>query len=61
MRKIERERNQLMQTYGYTCIRQSSHMVWRNAAGVMITTSKTPSDINALRQIERQLKRAEVL
>ena len=57
MRKIERERNALMQSYGYTCIRQASHMVWRNAAGQMVTTSKTPSDTNALRQIERQLRR----
>ena len=57
MKKIERERNALMQSYGYTCIRQSSHMVWRNASGQMVTTSKTPSDVNALRQVERQLRR----
>jgi hypothetical protein len=57
MKKIERDRNTLMQSYGYTCIRQSSHMVWRNDAGVMVTTSKTPSDINSLRQVERQLRR----
>jgi len=57
MKAIERERNRLMQSYGYTCIRQTTHMVWRNKEGQTVTTSKTPSDVNALRQVERQLRR----
>jgi predicted RNA binding protein YcfA (HicA-like mRNA interferase family) len=57
MKKLERQREQLMKSYGFTLHRQSSHMIWKDLAGRIVTTSKTPSDINSLRQIERQLKR----
>ena len=47
----------LMKSYGFTLERESKHLVWRNAQRVMITTSSTPSDINAIRQVERQIRR----
>ena len=47
----------LMKSYGFALERESKHLVWRNAARVMITTSSTPSDINAIRQVERQIRR----
>lgn len=46
-----------MKSYGFTLARESKHLVWRNASNVMVTTSSTPSDINAIRQVERQVRR----
>jgi hypothetical protein len=46
-----------MKSYGFTLERESKHLVWRNAQRVMVTTSSTPSDTNALRQVERQIRR----
>jgi len=60
MKKLDRQREQLMKSYGYTLHRKSSHMIWKDLDGRIVTTSSSPSDVNALRQIERQLKRMAV-
>jgi hypothetical protein len=49
-----------MSRHGFSIHRQSKHLIWRNEAGQTITTSSTPSDGNALRQIERQVRRLAV-
>lgn len=57
MSRHERSLHALMSRHGFELQRKSKHMVWRNASGVMVTTSSTPSDGNALRQVERQIRR----
>jgi hypothetical protein len=49
-----------MSRHGFSIHRQSKHLIWRNEAGQTITTSSSPSDSNALRQIERQVRRLAV-
>ena len=61
-RKHQRSLHLLMASHGFHLHRKSKHIIWKNADGLLITTSSTPSDANALRQINRQVirKLAEV-
>jgi len=56
----QKELRLIMSRHGFSIHRQSKHLIWRNEAGQTITTSSTPSDGNALRQIERQVRRLAV-
>ena len=57
MKKQQRALADLMAANGYTLKREAKHMVWGNAKGQTITTSKTPSDLHALKQVERDIRR----
>ena len=58
MKRIERERLMIMTAYGWSeKRRKGGHIVWQHPTLGTQTTSTTPSDMNALRQIERQCKR----
>jgi len=58
MKKIERERLMIMAREGWAEKRRTGgHIVWQHPRYGTTTTSATPSDINSLRQIERQLRR----
>jgi predicted RNA binding protein YcfA (HicA-like mRNA interferase family) len=58
MKKIERDRLMIMVREGWAERRRTGgHIVWWHPVYGMMTTSSTPSDRNALRQIERQLRR----
>ncbi len=58
MKKIERERLMIMTREGWAEKRRTGgHIVWQHPRYGTTTTSATPSDINSLRQIERQLRR----
>ena len=58
MKKIERERLTIMARWGWTEKRRTGkHIIWQHATLGTQTTSATPSDTNALRQIERQCRR----
>ncbi|OQR94913.1 hypothetical protein ACHHYP_00827 [Achlya hypogyna] len=48
----------MMAAYGFKLKRSENHLVWRNdEIGVQIATSSSPSDLNAIRQIERDIRR----
>ena len=47
----------MMADVGCDLISEKRHLKWKHHTGVIITTSKTPSDINALKQIKRELRR----
>lgn len=58
MKRLERDRLQIMARWGWTEKRRSGgHIVWQHPTLGLQTTSATPSDGNALRQIERQCRR----
>ena len=60
---MQKKVNKLMKENGLVLIRSKKHLVWEHLdSGLKITTSKTPSDVNALfsikkniRQLQRQL------
>ena len=60
---MQKQVNKLMKENGLVLIRSKKHLVWEHLdSGLKITTSKTPSDSNALfsvkkniRQLQRQL------
>lgn len=57
MRKIDRDLSRLMERYGFEEKRRSGgHIIWINREGKVTTTSATPSDHRALKQIEGLLK-----
>ena len=52
----------LAQEYGFDLKRQRNHMVWQHVvSGYIVTTSKTCSDVRALRNIESNFKKASKL
>jgi hypothetical protein len=45
--------------HGFELIRCRRHWIWRHqATGAVVCTSGSPSDFRALRQIERDMRRA---
>jgi hypothetical protein len=49
----------LAASLGFELIRRRRHAVWRHQlTGALVITSSTPSDRQALRNIERDLRRA---
>ena len=47
--------HRLANQFGYELRRQSNHLIWKHQmTGAVVTTSKTPSDWRALRNIEKQ-------
>jgi hypothetical protein len=45
---------QLAKQFGYELIRQSKHLIWQHCqTGAIVTTSKSPSDYRAIRNIEK--------
>ncbi|KDO22663.1 hypothetical protein SPRG_10978 [Saprolegnia parasitica CBS 223.65] len=50
--------SEMMASYGFKLKRNENHLVWRNdEMGIQIATSSSPSDLNAIRQIERDIRR----
>ena len=47
----------LMQRNGFTLARETKHLIWKHDTGVVMTTSKTPSDNYAIAQASRQIRR----
>lgn len=47
----------LAKRYGFALIRMNRHLVFRDAAGRIVTTALTPSDGHALKNAERQFIR----
>ena len=57
-RSYDRQVRDFLTSQGFTLERQNKHLFWKNEkTGVGITTSKTPSGIMALKQIQRELRR----
>lgn len=54
---IAREVRKLMEEAGFVLVRSNRHNVWKRGE-VMITTSITPSDYRALKNIKKQIKQA---
>lgn len=47
----------LMKSYGFYLHRSKNHLIWKNQDGITITTSKTPTGVMAIWQVERSIKR----
>ena len=47
----------LMSQYGFKIHRRTKHRTYVNDDGITITCSASPSDVNVLRQIKRQIRR----
>ena len=54
---FRKQLNVMMADAGCELVSEKKHLKWKHHSGVIITTSKTPSDINALKQIGRDLRR----
>ena len=54
---FRKQLNVMMAEAGCELISEKKHLKWKHHSGVIITTSKTPSDINAIKQIGRDLRR----
>ncbi|ETV79371.1 hypothetical protein H257_07398 [Aphanomyces astaci] len=53
-----RELTDMMERHGFKLKRNENHLVWRNdRLSIQIATSSSPSDLNAIRQIERDIRR----
>ena len=50
---FRKQLNVMMTDADCELISEKKHLKWRHRSGVIITTSKTPSDINAIKQIGR--------
>ena len=49
----------LAASLGFELIRARRHAIWRHQlSGVVVITSSTPSDRHAIRNIEREMRRA---
>jgi predicted RNA binding protein YcfA (HicA-like mRNA interferase family) len=47
----------IMERNGFQLSRETKHFIWKHHTGVVMTTSKTPSDNYATAQITRQIRR----
>jgi len=47
----------IMERNGFELARETKHFIWKHHTGVVMTTSKTPSDNYATAQITRQIRR----
>ena len=56
-RNQTKEMRVLMQRNGFTLARETKHLIWKHDTGVVMTTSKTPSDNYAIAQASRQIRR----
>jgi hypothetical protein len=46
--------HRLAKQFGYELRRQSKHLIWQHCqTGAIVTTSKSPSDYRAIRNIEK--------
>jgi hypothetical protein len=54
---VTKDLKKLMKTYQFNLHRSKNHLIWKNADGITIVTSSSPSDNYALNQIERTIKR----
>ena len=54
---MKREINKLMKNKGFVLKREKKHLVWEHLeSGEVITTSKTPSSLNVLYEIRRDIR-----
>ena len=50
--------SELAASYGYELIRRSRHLIWKHRiTGRVVTTSRTPSDHRALKNIESYFRK----
>ncbi|AGG54092.1 hypothetical protein CYXG_00028 [Synechococcus phage S-SSM4] len=52
-----KQMKKLMQRNGFELTRETKHFIWKHKTGVVMTTSKTPSDNYAIAQASRQIRR----
>jgi len=57
MHAKERELERLLEEHGFELQRGHKHLVYRNPAGLVLTMSNSPSDINARNQALRDLQK----
>jgi len=48
----------IMAHYGFVEVRRSRHRIWQHPSGAVVTTGSTLSDHRALKNIERDCRRA---
>ncbi len=53
----QKEIETLMERAGFARLRTKRHTLWRHPSGAQISTSQSPSDGNAVRQVQRELRR----
>ena len=54
---MKKEINKLMKNNGFVLKREKKHLVWEHLeSGQVITTSKTPSSLNVLFEIRRDIR-----
>ena len=55
--KYNTQLRKLMHSNDFTLLRRSKHLTWQHTTGVKLHTSTSPSDVNAIRQVERDIRR----
>lgn len=55
---MQKKINKLMKDNNFVLVRSKRHNVWQNLeSGFLITTSKTPSDVNVYYAVKRNIRK----
>jgi len=54
---MPKELKKLMKKNDFVIARMKNHLIWKHVTGAIVVTPKTPSDVRALKNIRRDIKR----